>query len=173
MQQGQTHVDGMFHQRGQVLTAVATLLAAGWILLVGSLELHELIVGLAVVALCTAFCALVLRSSTLSLRLQWSDICQVRRIPAEIAKDTVVVLRVLFADVVRGRPAGSFYRVCGFQSSLHDPVLIARSALAVTYSTISPNMIVLGIDPTQSHMLFHQLQRDEVAATSRALGAGE
>ena len=170
---GHAHRGGIFDHPVRFLAATAIALFIGWIWLVASVHPHEMLVGAVVVILSTAFCALVLRSATLPLQLRLKDILVVRHVPAEILKDTWIVLTVLFDDLFRGRPAGSFYRVAGFQTSRRDPVLVARTALAVTYTTLSPNMIVIGIDPTQGHMLFHQLKRDDVPSSTRALGAGK
>lgn len=167
------HRGGIFDHPAQFLAAVAAALFAGWVWLVASLHLHEMIVGAVVVILSTAFCALVLRSATLPLQLRLKDILAIRHVPAEIVKDTWVVVTLLFRDLFLGQRAGSFYRVAGFATSRRDPVLVARTALAVTYTTLSPNMIVIGVDPAEGHMLFHQLQRDDVPASTRALGAGK
>ena len=167
------HSGGIFDRPALFLTGVAVSLFLGWVWLVASLHLHELLVGLIVVALSTAFCWLVLSSATLPLQLRWKDLAAARFVPAEIAKDAWTVTAILFRDLFRGQPAGSFYRVSGFATSRRDPVLVARTALAITYTTLSPNMIVIGVDPAEGHMLFHQLQRDEVPSSTRALGAGQ
>lgn len=163
---------GLFDHPAALLTGTAVLLFIGWIWLVASLHMHEMIVGAVVVALSTAFCGLVLRSATLPLELRWRDLSALRYVPREIAKDAWVVSSVLWRDLFMGECAGSFYRVSGFAAGRRDPILVARAALAITFTTLSPNMVVIGIDPTQGHMLFHQLRRDEVPSSTRALGAG-
>ena len=77
--------------------------------------------------------------------------------------DTWVVTLVFFRDLLHLRPAGSYYRVCGFKCSKRDPAILGRGVLATIYMTATPNTIVLGIDPQSSRMLFHQLQRDQCA----------
>ncbi len=163
---------GLFDRPVQLLAGIAVTLLLGWIWLVASLHLHEMIVGVMVVALSTAFCALVLRSATLPLDLHWHDILQVRHVPAEIVADAWIVTAVLFRDLLGVERAGSYYRVAGFAASRRDPVLVAREALATVYTTLSPNVIVVGIDTAQGHMLFHQLRRAKVSSSSRGLGAG-
>lgn len=165
------HPGGLFDHPTQLLTLTGFLLALGWIGFVGSVHLHEMIVGVAVVALSTAFCRLIFSAETLPLALHLRDVLQVWRVPLDIAKDTLLVTRVLFADLFTGRRAGSFYRACGFRTSLRDPVLVGRSALATMYATMSPNMIVIGIDAARSQMLFHQIARDDLSELTRSLGA--
>ncbi len=157
----------------RLLSGIALLLFAGWVLLVGSLHPHEMIVGAVVVLLSTSFCAVVLRSDTLALELRLRDLMQLWHVPGEIAKDAWVITSVLFRDLLFGQRAESLYRVAGFKASRRNPVLVARAALAIAYTTLSPNTIVLGIDPAQGHMLFHQLRRDDLPASTRALGAGK
>ena len=163
---------GLFDRPIRLLAITAVLLAVGWIAFVGSVHIHEMIVGAVVVVLSTAFCGLVVSSSTLPVQLRWRDVLEIWRVPKAIVEDTGILLAILFRDLFRGRPAGSFYRVCGFRSSSRDPVIVGRSALAIAYTTMSPNMIVIGIDPAQSHLLFHQVQRDEVPRLTQRLGAG-
>ncbi len=151
-----------------VVTAV--LMAIGWVWFVGSLRPHELIVGAVVVALSTAFCTLVFRAESLPFELRAHDILQGWRIPGAMVSKCAQITGVLLRDLA-GQPAGSFYRVCGFRSGLRDPAAIARSALAIAYSTAAPNFIVIGIDPHQNHMLFHQIERTEVSSMTKALGA--
>lgn len=165
------HPGGLFDHPAQLLTITGILLALGWIGFVGNLHLHEMILGVVVVALCTAFCALIYSCESLPLAIRVRDLLKIWRVPLDIAKDTVIVTRALVADLFTGKRAGSFYRVCGFRSSRRDPVIVGRSALAVMYSTMSPNVIVIGIDASQSKMLFHQISRAEVSNLARSLGA--
>lgn len=65
---GHVRPGGFFDRPVQLLTGIAVTLLLGWVWLVASLHLHEMIVGVMVVALSTAFCALVLRSATLPPR---------------------------------------------------------------------------------------------------------
>ena len=64
-------------------------------------------------------------------------------------------------DLFHLRPAGSYYRVCGFESSKRDPAILGRGVLATIYMTMTPNFIVLGIDRKSSRMLFHQIERSQ------------
>lgn len=164
---------GMFDRPWLLLTTTAGVLALSWILFVGSLHLHEMLVGLVVVALSTSFCARIYRSEKLPFAPRLRDLAQAWRIPHDIVRDTGILLSVLFRDLFLGEPAASLYRVCGFQASRRDPVIVAREALATAYTTMSPNMIVIGIDCTQGHLLFHQIRRDEVPQLARNLGAGQ
>lgn len=155
---------------GPVL-AIAVLLMAGlWILFVSGLRLQEMIIGVGAVIFSALFLYGVARTSPLALDFQLRDIIQFWRIPWYLLTDTWTIIVVLCKDLA-GRPAGSFYRVCGFDTSLRDPQRKARTVLATVYTTATPNSIVLGIDAAQSRMLFHQLQRSSITKMAQALGA--
>ena len=147
------------------------LLAGLWILLVAGLKAQEMLVGGFAVAAATAFLLMVSRTEPHRLDLRWSDIATVWRVPGEALKDTWVILKVLFKDFSGVKPAGSYYRVSGFQTAKRDPRLIARRVLVTMYTTFTPNAIVIGIDPETSRMLQHQLQRTPTTETARRLGA--
>jgi multisubunit Na+/H+ antiporter MnhE subunit len=161
---------GMLDRPVQLLSAAAVAGLLLWSGLVTGFKLQEMLLGLPATALTVVFLANVLRTEKLSVTFRWADLLQVRRLPAAIVQDCIVVTRVLLRDLA-GEPAPSLYRVCGFQTSKRDAHLLGRTVLAVTYTTASPNMLVIGIDPAQSLMLFHQLERAEVPAMTRALGA--
>ena len=158
--------------RHPVLFTFTLILApASWILFVGTFNLHELLVG-ALASLATVlFLTFVCRSRNEDLSLRPQDLTQLWRIPWYIAVDVWVVTLVAFKDLLHLEAAQSLYRVCGFDTSLHDPVRKARSVMAVAYTTASPNIIVIGIDPAQSRMLFHQLKRSKVPVITQKLGA--
>lgn len=164
---------GLFDKPFQLLSITCIILAVGWIYFVGNLHLHEMILGAAVVALSTSFCTLIYKSETLPFDLRLRDVLQAWRIPGEILKDSIAVIGVLFCDLFLGKRAGSFYRASGFRGGKHDPLIVGRSALAVMYGTMSPNMIIIGIDTSQSHMLFHQIKKDDLPKLVRELGAGQ
>jgi multisubunit Na+/H+ antiporter MnhE subunit len=154
-----------------VAALLAVSLAVGWVWLVATTHVHEMIVGAAVVVLATLFLLLVHRSQPNAVQLHWKDVAQGWRIPWYMVCDTWVVTLVFLRDLLHLRPAGSSSRVCGFKCSKRDPAILGRGVLATIYMTATPNSIVLGIDPESSRMLFHQLERASVPKMARALGA--
>jgi hypothetical protein len=106
----------------------------------------------------------------LPLRLRAIDVVQYWRIPWYILSGIAEISWILLKDL-SGKRAGSYYRFCGFRTSKRDPIRIAQSFLATAYTTTAPNFIVIGIDPEQNHMIFHQLERSTVAKMTKSLGA--
>ena len=161
---------GLFDRPVQLLVVTAALLGIGWIGFVGSLHAHEMEVGAVIVALSTVFCSLVYRSETLSFDLRLRDVAQCWRIPWYVLSDCSQISWLLLKDLA-GKRAESLYRVSGFRTGTRDPIAVERSALAIVFTTATPSFIVIGIDPHQNHMLFHQIQRSEMPKMTKALGA--
>jgi multisubunit Na+/H+ antiporter MnhE subunit len=159
--------------RSHPLLFVGIVLAAPalWIAFVASTKPHELLVGLAVCIATLLFTRFVARASQTDLIVRFRDAAQAWRIPGNIASDVGVIVLVLFKDLLGIEPAKDLFRVCGFDASGHDPVRKARAVLAVAYTTMAPNSIVVDIDVSQSRMLFHQIERSSVSKMTRALGA--
>jgi multisubunit Na+/H+ antiporter MnhE subunit len=165
------HAGGMFDRPARLLSGAACIVFFLWYAFTASHKLHELLVGVVATSLTVWFFSGVLRTEKLNLELRLRDLAQCWRLPKEIIHDCWVITVVLFKDLFGKERAGSFYRACGFKTSRRDPLLMGRTALAVAYTTASPNMLVIGIDPAQSLMLFHQIQRDKVSEMTRRLGA--
>ena len=144
-----------------------------WVLFVASVHIHEMIVGLFTTGATVIFCVFLWRSRQHHLKLRARDMVQCWRLPWYILSDAVEITWVLLKDLFHVSPAKSLYRVSGFESSSKDPVGMARRVLAVAYTTVSPNSIVLGIDERSHRMLFHQIERSEVSKMTLNLGAKE
>lgn len=158
-------------RRALHLTITGFLIAAGWLGLVGNAQRHELMLDACIVALLLAFAARLFRSNWLKLRFEARDVAACWRIPWYVLSGCWKITSVLFRDLFHYKRAGSYYRACSFQISRRNPVLLARSVLAVAYTTVAPNFIVIGIDTDQKQMLFHQIERSSVPPMSQALGA--
>lgn len=142
-----------------------------WITLVATLKVHEILVGLVCAVGTTVFTFSVCHLSNTNLELRIRDIVQAWRIPWYIVSGVFEITLVLFKDLFGVAPARSLYRVCGFDTSAHDPVREARTVLAIAYTTTAPNFIVIGVDAAQSRMLFHQIESSTVPKMTKALGA--
>jgi hypothetical protein len=149
---------------------VLALMCAEWILLVAGMKPHEMLTGGASVAVAALFLCLILRSQTIAFNFLLSDVCTVWRVPWYILTNTYTLCSVLLKDLLGLGRAGSYYRVSGFKTSKQDPTLVARRVLATTYTTVSPNSIVIGIDYEQSRLLLHQVKRDEISEMTKKLG---
>jgi multisubunit Na+/H+ antiporter MnhE subunit len=142
-----------------------------WLLFVATWQWHELLIGLFACTVTTSFTWHIAESTGKTVALRIRDILQGWRIPWYIVTAAYEIMAVLAKDLTGIERARDLYRVCGFQSGTHDPLRIARAALAVAYTSATPGSIVIGIDPAQSRMLFHQLKRSGIPKMTRELGA--
>lgn len=166
--------EGGFFRRPRhpiLLTLTIVTVPALWVVFVATGNPHELMVGGVASIASIVFTLFVCRSSATSLELRPQDLIQVWRIPWYIIAGIVLITVVWFNDQFGLSRAKSLYRVCGFDTSSHDPVREARTVLAVVYTGCTPNFIVIGVDPAQSRMLFHQIEAGTIPRMTKALGA--
>ncbi len=154
-----------------VIVLIVLLMAGEWILLVAGAKIDEMIVGFFSVVAAALFLLMVCRSEEQFFDFRVADLIACWRVPWYLISGIWEITVVLLKDIFSIERAGSLYRVSGFATSGRDPRLIARRVLAVTYATVAPNFIVIGIDYRQSRMLFHQLKRSSVSRMTLALGA--
>jgi hypothetical protein len=99
------------------------------------------------------------------------DCAQAVHVPLMIVTGVATLTSALVKDVLQIEKPKDLYRVCGFETSKRDPVRKARTVLATAFTTMTPNFIVLGVDASQSRMLFHQIEPTEVPPMTKKLGA--
>ncbi len=156
---------------GVLAMAVAAAIAL-WILFVASsLNADEMYVGAGCVALTLLFSVHIGRSMQLEAVLRPADLAQAWRLPGYILIDISVITCVLIKDLLHIESAGNLFRACAFDSSTRDPIRVARTILAVAYTTTAPNFLVVGIDQAHSCMLFHQISASPVPIMAKRLGA--
>lgn len=83
---------------------------------------------------------------------------------------TVEILGVLIRRL-GGRRAASLLLSVRFDAGGDDALAQTRRALAVAYTSMTPNFIVLGIDRKRGLLWYHQVKRGEIPDMTRRLGA--
>ena len=142
-----------------------------WWLFTGSSSGGEIVVGAAAVTLALIGSHLV--STRLGARLERNlgAIAQVWRVPALLLSGSVDLLKVLANHLLGREQAKSLLRAVPFihhGSSASDQTF---QALATAYTTISPNFVVIDVDPHARVLLFHQLAPTAVPKLTVKLGA--
>lgn len=159
------------HKPSFILSGVWMVLAiASWILFVGGIRLHEMLVGACAVLVTTAFVHQVWKRETLQIEFHPSDVIQGWRVPWYVLRDTCVIALVLWGDFFARTCAASLYRVSALKKVKPRPRQTARQVLITLYTTMSPNSIVIGIDPHRDRILFHQLRRSSISTMDQVLG---
>jgi hypothetical protein len=159
------------HKPSFVLSGLFLVSAiALWILFVGGTRRDEMLVGLGVAFLTAAFVYQVWRMGTLHIAFHMSDVIQGWRVPGYVLRDTCVIALVLLRDLIGAASTDSLYRVSEFKTVRPNSRKAARQVLITLYTTMSPNSIVIGMDPNRGRILFHQLQRSSITKMGVALG---
>lgn len=152
-------------------SVTALLLVGAWWLFVGTVSPQEWVVGALAIAAATVYESRVRAVEPLLLHLSARDVAQAWRLPGTVLSDAWIVTRLLVLDFWGAKKADSRFRLAPFYSGAagDDPHARERQALAVAYSTVSPNSIVLGVDRERNLMLFHQVERRPLPTLTRAL----
>lgn len=132
--------------------------AGAWLVFVGNFELPELYAGALVAALAATASNVVLEDKIALFYANPGWLALALLLPRDIAVDSFRVLRVLVRRLLLGAPARSGIRTVPFEAGGDDAASATRRGLAITYGTISPNSIVLGIDRERGLLYFHQLE---------------
>lgn len=153
-------------------TAWAVLWFGLWLLLVEKFELAELIVGTVCALLAAIGSGLVWDSHLTAFRPRFRQCSQIWRLPKIVVVGTATIFVVLFRHLFTRKKAQSLVREVAFDAGGDDdPEGAARRALAITYTTMTPNFIVLGIDTKTQTMLYHQIEDSDVPTMTVKLGA--
>jgi multisubunit Na+/H+ antiporter MnhE subunit len=81
------------------------------------------------------------------------------------------ILQALARQLFTNNGADSFIAAAPYVVAGDDAASAGCRALAVTYTTITPNFVVLGIVKEQRLLLYHQIIRGKVLKMTRNLGA--
>lgn len=143
-----------------------------YLLYAATLSKPELYVALGAAVIATVAAHLFGVLSAANFRPAPKDLLQAWRVPGYLLQDTYLVLKMLLRQLFGGgAPRLQIHAVPYKVGDLDDPRDGARRALVETYTTMTPNFIVLGIVPRQYLLLYHQLQPTEVPRMVINLGA--
>lgn len=141
-----------------------------WMAFVGNTSLQEMAVGAACAVFCAAASLLTWKAMELSIAFNLRDVLELWRLPWNVVQDAWTITYALALDLLNMRRCGSHFRAVMFEEHSGRRGRL-RHVLAVAYTTVTPNSIVIGIDDEQRLMLFHQIVPSEMSAVTRRLGA--
>ncbi|HLJ75966.1 MAG TPA: hypothetical protein VKT75_01060 [Acidobacteriaceae bacterium] len=155
---------------GQVVFLTIAL-AVFWLAFIADLQPDDLYVGIPAVILSVAFAFFSIRRLPIRFRPTLRDLMQLWRLPWYIVSGIAEIAWVLAKDLV-GKRAESLFRAAPWYPNGDDGHDIALRSLAVAYTTVAPNFIIVGIDRERGRMLFHQVSESSVPIMTQRLGAG-
>jgi multisubunit Na+/H+ antiporter MnhE subunit len=143
-----------------------------WIVFVGTFSAHELEVGIIAALLAVAGTAVIDVQYPSRFAPSIGELLACWRLPWYLVSGTWEILRVAAMDFFGIRRAQSLFLVVPFDSGkLNDERAVARRVLAVSYTTMTPNSVVLGINVAGQKLLVHQFERTPMSRMTRSLGA--
>ena len=140
-----------------------------WLLFVDTTREHELWLAAAASAIAAAGAEVVREQPFADFRPRVVWLLQAWREPWYILQGCAVIFWVFIQHFFRPRP--SVLREVVFDPGGSDRASAARRALAITYTTVPPNFVVLGIDFDKRVMLVHQVSETKTPTMTRNLGA--
>jgi multisubunit Na+/H+ antiporter MnhE subunit len=161
------------HSRLALMIAIITpVVYVFWILFVGTFSAHELEIGIIATLLAVAGTVVIDVQYPSRFAPSLRELLTAWRLPAYWISGTFSILKVAALDSIGAKRAKSLFIAVPFAGGkLHDERDVARRVLAVTYTTTSPDSIVLGINVSQQKLLVHKFERTPTAQITKALGA--
>ena len=133
------------------------VLLAFWIVLDWSVAPDELLAGAAAAAIGAFLAELAGHQAVIRLRVRAAWLVPAVRLPAEVARDTVIVFAALWRRLARGEEPASGFRELPVRYGGDTAAAVTRRALLVGGRSLAPNSFVVGIDADRDVMLIHQL----------------
>lgn len=143
-----------------------------YLLFVSTLTKPELWAGLIAAAIATLASGVFGTIGLVRFKPTFRELLEAWRIPYYAVQGSWELFKALGNQLFTERGAESLIRAVPFAVGENDdPHAAARRALAVTYTTLTPNFVVLGIAHKQALMLYHQVLPGEVLQMTINLGA--
>ncbi|HWE04244.1 MAG TPA: hypothetical protein VG326_17695 [Tepidisphaeraceae bacterium] len=160
--------------RGKTPLIVAVTVLVHWILWLAytnNVGFREMIAGAVAAVISAVGAAVFAEQGNICFRFRRRDLIQAVYLPWYALTGTWEVLQSLAKQLFTQAGAPSLIAAVAFDVGDDDPICAGRRALAVSYTTITPNFVVLGIVYDQRLLLYHQILPGEVLTMTRHLGA--
>jgi multisubunit Na+/H+ antiporter MnhE subunit len=159
--------------RAVTVSAVEFIFLLGlWMLFVSRLRGLEVLVGVCAAFLGAVADAIVRAKSFIRFqpRAKWLSLFLWE--PWYVLAGSVAILCAL-AKRLAGKKSDAEFRIVPFRAGGNDPESATRRALAVTLTSISPDLIVVGIEKDKNFMLVHEISPSPTPLIAKRLGATE
>jgi hypothetical protein len=158
----------------RTILIVAGTAASQWALWLGytnNVGYREMIAGGVAAVIATTGAVVFAMQGGACFRFRWRDVLQAVYLPWFTLQGTWEILRALGKQLFTRAGAPSVIAAAPFDVGGDDPSSAGRRALAIGYTTVTPNFIVLGIFRDERLMLYHQILPGKVLSMTRHLGA--
>lgn len=157
----------------RIWIAVACLLhCALYLAFTEDLDVRELVAMVLTGAVATVAALVFATAGKVRFGLRLRDVAQAIYVPRYVIRGTGEVLHGLARQLFTRGGAPSVVAAVHFDiGPERSPQDAGRRALAISYTTATPNFIILGLVKEQKLMIFHQIIPGEVPSMTRNLGA--
>jgi hypothetical protein len=143
-----------------------------WVIFVGTLARWELLLGIVASFLGALGICVVQHAEDAHFCPRLKQWLSAWRLPWYLLNGTWEILLVSARDFLSIRPADSLFLLARFDAGeVCDKHDTGRRVLAVTYTTMAPNFIVIGVNMRDGFMLYHQIEKSGVPKLTQELGA--
>ena len=126
----------------------------------------EVVAGIVIAFLCTLIVAAALQHANPGVRVYWSWLRHLARVPAQMARDALLVsARIVWALRTGEQLVGMLKRIPFDRGDQRNPLDVGREALVVYGTCAAPNTMVAEVDP-RGNLLIHQLIAKEIVTES-------
>jgi multisubunit Na+/H+ antiporter MnhE subunit len=129
---------------------------AFWLLLTDNTGWREMLAGAGASAISMLAIMLFVDRIKANFRFRARFLKQAIHVPKQLVTDTGLLVFTIARRIAGVKPASGIMAV-RFRRGGNMPSSMARRALAVTYLTVSPNTLVLGISEHQNILVFHTI----------------
>lgn len=142
-----------------------------WMLFVSRWSWTEAIAGLLAAVIATIAATEVWLGRLVDLRANWRNVIELWRMPKYALTGSWDILVVLVRHLLRIEEAPSLMFWVPFDVGDEDGEASMRRALAIAYTTMTPNFVVVGIDRENRRLVFHQMRKRPLLEMTKRLGA--
>lgn len=142
-----------------------------WLIFAADLDWREALIGFVAAGIACFATMLVAHEEKAGYKFRLNWVLEIIWVPWCVLDGTYQVLRGLANQLFTRRGADSFLGAVRFTVGGHTERAAGRRALAVTFTTATPNFVIIGIDHKQRLMLYHQVLRGKVLKLTQNLGA--
>ncbi len=142
-----------------------------WLIYVSQINTWELVVGSSAAGLATLGVAVFRRVCLVKFSLSLRQTAEIWRLPGYAISGTWEIFQGIGKQLFSKRGAPTHLSAVPFEVGSGAPACVGRRTLAVLYTTMTPNFIVLGVVREQGLLLYHQIIPGEVLQLTQNLGA--
>jgi hypothetical protein len=158
-----------------VIAAVAAFANLGlYLAFAANVGFREFVAAVLVAPIATTAAWVFASAAKIRFQFRFADIAQIGHVPWQVIVGTITIYKALAGKLLAQTPAASLLGEARFdRGNAGDLSARGRRALAITYTTLTPNSIVIDILEHPPRLLYHQIAARPLPPMTQNLGDGE